>query len=195
MLVTTLVTLSRMNKRPAFGSIFLLNNVSYLRTRVLLKPRTDVPALLSKPAQEVLNSNFRTAKAGYFDSNFAPLLQTLAEDKDRSRSATKEKFTRFFDLFDEVTERHQLARVLHDDKEGRETVSDEAVKLVVPSLQRFIQRNMGKEFSKNPKKYIKMSAEEVESHIKCFYVERDGNIPPPTERVTNNLLIQAGWSR
>ncbi|KAI0945118.1 hypothetical protein AcV7_010355 [Taiwanofungus camphoratus] len=195
MIINTLQALARMNKRPAFGSIFLLNNISYLVTHLLLQPRTDVPSLLSKPAQDILYSNLRIAKAGYFDSNFSPLLQTLADDKDKSRSATKEKFTRFFDLLDEVTERHSLARVLHDDKEGREVVSDEAVKLVVPSLQRFVQKNMEKEFSKNPQKYIKMSADEVESLIKSYYVDKDGSVPPPTERVTNNLLIQAGWSR
>ncbi|PCH44653.1 hypothetical protein WOLCODRAFT_139125 [Wolfiporia cocos MD-104 SS10] len=196
MIVNTLQAMSRSNKRPAFGSIFLLNNVSYLLTHLLLKPTSpEISALISKPAQDILRSNFRTAKAAYFDSNFSPLLQTLADDKDKSKSATKEKFTRFFDLFDEVTERHALARVLHEDEEGRETVADEAVKLVVPSLQRFIQRNLGKEFSKNPKKYIKMSAEEVESLIKSFYLERDSTVPPPAERATNNLLIQAGWSR
>lgn len=147
--VQSLLTLSRTNKRPAFGAIFLLNNVSYLRTQVLVRPRTDVPAILSRPSQELLNSNFRTAKAGYFDANFSPLLQTLVDEKDKGKSAVKEKFTRFFDLLDEVTERHAVARVLTDDPDGRATVADEAVKLVVPSLQRFIQRNLGKEFSKS----------------------------------------------
>ena len=124
--------------------------MSYLRTRLLVRPRSDIPPLLSKPTQDVLNSNFRTAKAGYFDSNFSPLMQTLQEDKDKSKSALKEKFTRFYDLLEEVSERHRLARVLQDDNEGRDTVSEEVVKLVVPSLQRFTQRNTsGKEFSKS----------------------------------------------
>ena len=136
-----------MSKRPAFGAIFLLNNVSFLRTQLLVE-RAAITAILSRPSQDLLNSNFRIAKAGYFDANFAPLLQTLADERDRGgKSAVKEKFTRFFDLLDEVTERHQFARVLADDPEGRATVADKAVKLVVPSLQRFIQRNLGKEFS------------------------------------------------
>lgn len=97
----------------------------------------------------MLQSNFRTAKAGYFDSNFSPLLQTLVDERDRSKSATKEKYTRFYDLLEEITERHRIAKVLQDDQEGRDTVADEAVKLVVPSLQRFIQRNGGKDFSKS----------------------------------------------
>ncbi|TFY62077.1 hypothetical protein EVJ58_g4095 [Rhodofomes roseus] len=195
MTLNTLQALANSNRRPAFGSIFLLNNVSYLVTRFITHPTS--PALsgfLSKPTQDMLKSNFRTAKAAYFDSNFSPMLQTLTDDANKSKSAIKDKFTRFFDLFDETTERHQLARVLHDDEEARMQISEEAVKLVVPSLQKFIQKNLGKEFSKNPKKYIKMSAEEVEALIKSFYLARDG-MPPPAERETNNLLIQAGWSR
>ncbi|KAI0731802.1 Cullin repeat-like-containing domain protein [Fomitopsis betulina] len=192
--LSTLQTLADSNRRPAFGSIFLLNNVAYLVTQLLTRPSSPaIRVMLSKPSQDVLRSNFRTAKAAYFDSNFSPMLQTLTDDGNKSKSAIKEKFTRFFDLFDETTERHQLARVLHDDDGARMQVSEEAVKLVVPSLQKFIQKNLGKEFSKNPKKYIKMSAEEVEALIKSFYLERDG--PPPAERETNNLLIQAGWSR
>ncbi|OSD02576.1 hypothetical protein PYCCODRAFT_1435235 [Trametes coccinea BRFM310] len=193
--VQSLLALSRMNKRPAFGAIFLLNNISYLRTHLLVRPRTDVPSILSRPSQELLQSNFRTAKAGYFDANFSPLLQTLIDEKDKGKSAVKEKFTRFFDLLDEVTERHSIARVLQDDPEGRATVADEAVKLVVPSLQRFIQRNLGKEFSKNPQKYIKMSPEDVESLIKGFYSGGGSSAPsvPAPEKVTSTLLQQAGW--
>ena len=146
--IQSLISLSRTSKRPAFGAIFLLNNISFLRTQLLVE-RSEVTAILSRPSQDLLNSNFRIAKAGYFDANFSPLLQTLIDEKDKGKSAVKEKFTRFFDLLDEVTERHQMARVLVDDPDGRATVADEAVKLVVPSLQRFIQRNLGKEFSKS----------------------------------------------
>ncbi|KAI0826310.1 Cullin repeat-like-containing domain protein [Irpex lacteus] len=168
-LLASLNTVSRSNKRPAFGAIFLLNNVSYLNTYLVDQPRPEVAALLSKPTKDALTSNFRIAKAGYFDTNFSPLMSALQEDKDKSKSATKERFTRFYDLLEEVAERHRLAKVLHDDRAGRDTVCEEVVKLVVPSLQRFTQRNTGKEFSKNPQKYIKMSSEEVESLIRSFY--------------------------
>ena len=101
----------------------------------------------------MINSNFRTAKAGYFDSNFSPLVQALADEKDKSgsgaKAAAKEKFTRFFDLLEETKERHQLARVLDDDEEQRRSLEDEVVKLVVPSLQRFTQKMREKEFSKS----------------------------------------------
>ncbi|KAH9020402.1 exocyst complex component exo70 subunit [Lactarius pseudohatsudake] len=171
-LITSLTTLSRMQRRPAFGSVFLLNNTSYLCAN-LLEPRAPVRQILSRPTLDAINSNFRTAKAGYFDSNFSPLVQVLAEDKEKSggagKTAAKEKFTRFFDLLEEIKERHQLARVLEDDEEQRALLEDEVVKLVVPSLQRFTQKMREKEFSKNPSKYIKMTPEEVEAQIRSFY--------------------------
>ncbi|KAI0784074.1 Cullin repeat-like-containing domain protein [Abortiporus biennis] len=192
--VTSLQTLSRANKRPSFGSIFLVNNLAYLRTRILVKPKTDIPSLLSKPTQDLLNSNFRTAKAAYFDSNFSPLMQTLTED-NKGKSAAKEKFTRFFDLLDEVAETHKLARVLQDDNEGREQICDEVIKLVVPSLQRFTQRNASGKDYKSLQKYIKMSTEEVESLIRSFYIESDPRTVAQAENARDNLLLSAGWGR
>ncbi|KAH7922923.1 hypothetical protein BV22DRAFT_1036983 [Leucogyrophana mollusca] len=175
-IISSLTTMSRTQRRGAFGSIFLLNNISYFRSRVLLNPTNPATArLLSKPTEESLNSNFRTAKAGYFDANFSPLMQALTEDvREKAggsawRAATKEKFTRFYDLFEEVGERHRMAKVLEEDEEGRLAVVEEVVKLVVPSLQQFTQKQRDKEFSKNPQKYIKLSTEEVESQIRSFY--------------------------
>ncbi len=150
-LASGLTTLARAQRRPAFGSIFLLNNISYLQRHLLLEPRTAVPSLLAKPAIEILQSNFRTAKAGYFDSNFSPLMQALTEDpRDKGgKAAAKEKFTRFFDLLEEVTDRHRIARVMPEDDEGREVVAEEVVKLIVPSLERFTRKNLERDFSKS----------------------------------------------
>jgi exocyst complex protein 7 len=146
--ITSLVTLSRSQRRPTFGSIFLLNNVSYLRTHLL----TNGPdALLSSQGRELLNSNFRTAKAKYMDANLSPLLAALGEDKDKSKSSVKEKFTRFFDLLDELVERHAIAEVLPDESEvdERERVCQEVVPLVVSLFQGFVQKNPGKDFSRS----------------------------------------------
>ena len=80
-MIQSLISLSRTSKRPAFGAIFLLNNISFLRTQLLVE-RSEVTAILSRPSQDLLNSNFRIAKAGYFDANFSPLLQTLIDDPE-----------------------------------------------------------------------------------------------------------------
>ncbi|KAF9490346.1 exocyst complex component, exo70 subunit [Pleurotus eryngii] len=166
--VNSLTTLSRAQRRPSMGSILLLNNISYLRQRIILEPRNEgLSDLLSKPTLEAINSNFRTAKAAYFDSNFSPLMQALTDDpKEKGgKAVTKEKFTRFFDLLEEVVERHKLGKALEDDEEGRETLADEVVKLVVPSLQRFTSKHREKEFSKN----IKLSADGVETQLRSIY--------------------------
>lgn len=156
-LISTLNTLSTAGKRPQMGSIFLLNNVSHLRTRLLDASESSIDELISKPAQDILNSNFRTAKAGYFDSNFSPLIQALADEKERSgglvgggKSAMmKEKWSRFFDALEEVAERHRVARVLADDPDGRSMLQEEVVRLVIPALLRFTQKNKEKEFSRS----------------------------------------------
>ena len=69
--------------------------------------------------------------------------------KSGGKAATKEKFIKFFDLLEEVAERHRIARVLEDDEEGKETVADEVVRLVVPNLQQFTTKYKEKEFSKS----------------------------------------------
>ena len=155
-LIATLTAISRTQRRPPFGSVFLLNNVSHLHSHLLLRPTNpNTPSLLSKPTSNFLTSSWRTAKAGYFDANFSPLMQALADDtRDKTsgsgyKAAAKEKFTRFYDLFDEVAERHRMARVLEEDSEGRSAVGEEVVKLIVPSLQQFMQKQKEKEFSKS----------------------------------------------
>jgi len=169
--ITSLVTLSRSQRRPAFGSIFLLNNISYLRTSLLTQPVNGVDTLISSQGRELLNSNFRMAKAKYMDTNLSPLLTVLGEDKDKSKSSVKDKFTRFFDLLDELVERHAIAVVLPGDLEEdeRETVCQEVILLVVPLFQKFMQKNPGKDFSRNPQKYIKLSATEVEGKLRSIY--------------------------
>ncbi|TFK32707.1 exocyst complex component exo70 subunit [Crucibulum laeve] len=170
--LSSLNTISRTGRRPAFGSIYLLNNVSYLRKNLLLQPKHMIlPSLISQPAKDALNSNFRTAKAAYFDSNFTPLMQSITDDPKEKikKDAAKEKFTRFYDLLEEVMERHRMAKVLEEDKEEREVVGEEVVMLVVPSIQQFTQKAKGKEFSKNPQKYIKMSPDDIEKQIRTLF--------------------------
>jgi exocyst complex protein 7 len=132
-----------------------------LRTHLLTNPTNDINGLLSGPTREIINSNFRTAKAAYFDSNLSPLMQVLSEDKDKSKSATKEKFTRFFDLLDEIAERHSFAKVLPEEDDVRETIAEEVIKLVVPVFQRFTQRNTGKDFSKSERLLLRPASTQL----------------------------------
>jgi len=149
--INSLNAISRL-RRPAFGSIFLLNNISYLRRHLLLQSNhPDLSPLISQPIIDTINSNWRTAKAAYFDTNFSPLMQAISDDpKEKSgKSQAKEKFTRFFDLLEEVVERHRMAKVLGEDKEARDAVADEIVMVVIPSLSKFTQKQKEKEFSRS----------------------------------------------
>lgn len=90
-------------------------------------------------------------------------MQAITDDpKDKSnKSAGKEKFTRFFDLLDEVVERHKFAYVLEDDPKGRADIGEEIVMLVIPSFQRFIQKQRDKEFSKSESPFVCSCSEPV----------------------------------
>ena len=67
----------------------------------------------------------------------------------RSKTQLKEKWMRYWEVLDELVERHRFARVLLDDDEGRGLLADEAVRLVIPSLERFVTRNRDKDFTKS----------------------------------------------
>lgn len=70
----------------------------------------------------------------------------------QGRTAGKERFTRFYDLLDEVLASHRVVRVLDTDELselGREAIAEEACKLVVPAFRRFVQRMKDREFSKS----------------------------------------------
>ncbi|KAJ3719586.1 Cullin repeat-like-containing domain protein [Lentinula guzmanii] len=149
-IINTVSLIARTQRRPPFDSFFLLNNIAYLRKNIL-EPRQDsLIDYLTKPTQDVLNSNFRTAKASYLDANFSPLMQSLSDDpKEKGKAATKEKFTRFYDLLEEVLERHRLAKILEDDAESREAIGNDVIKFLIPSLKAFTQKQKEKEFSKS----------------------------------------------
>ncbi|KAG2063429.1 hypothetical protein BDR04DRAFT_1188894 [Suillus decipiens] len=151
-IIRSLTTLSCTQCRPAFGSVFLLNNISHLVSHLVLRPTNpNTPSLLSNPTSDFLTSSWRTAKADRTSGSW--------------KGAAKEKFTHFYDLLEEVGEQHRIAKVLEDDSEERSAAGEEVVRLVVASLQQFMQKQKEKEFSKN----IKLSPEEVESRIRNFY--------------------------
>ncbi|KAF8802990.1 hypothetical protein BYT27DRAFT_6747349 [Phlegmacium glaucopus] len=77
-------------------------------------------------------------------------MQALSEDpREMSNwTATKEKFTRFFDSLNEVVERHKLVVVLENDVEGRDAIRDEVVMVVIPLFQKFTRKQKDTEFSK-----------------------------------------------
>ncbi|EIW74439.1 hypothetical protein CONPUDRAFT_67345 [Coniophora puteana RWD-64-598 SS2] len=191
-LITTINSLSKQHRKPASGSIFLLNNITYLRSRLLSVPQhttsplngaTTVLDTMSQPSRDALSSAWRTAKAGYLDSHLASLLGAFSEASSASagKAAAKEAFVKFYEALEEVLERHKGVRVLGDVIDGdgkggtwdegteRGALEDEVIRLVVPALRAFVQKQKDREFSKNPQKYIKFSPEEVENQLRGLY--------------------------
>lgn len=74
----------------------------------------------------------------------------FGSDKKAGKERTKDKMTKFFDLLEEVVERHRLgARVLEEDEEERRVVGEEVVKLVVTSMRGFVGKYRDKELGKS----------------------------------------------
>lgn len=105
----------------------------------MLNPDSKIDEFISKQTQDSLNSNYRTTKAVYFDANFSPIIQSLGDVG--GRRDVKDKLTRFFDALDEAADRHKICKVLLDDDDGKDTLEEEVVRLVVPALRRFDQKN------------------------------------------------------
>lgn len=153
-LLRTLTSLSRTHRRQALTAIFFLNNVAHLRQNLLVSPRTAVDDLLSEPTQTILNSTFRSAKAGYFEAVFGPLVTVFSDDKEKSglgsgKQSIKERFLRFFATLEEVAETHRFAKVLEDDEAGRMKLGEEMVRFVVPVFKVFAEKHRAKDFSKS----------------------------------------------
>jgi Exo70 exocyst complex subunit len=85
--------------------------------------------------------------------SFITGLHAVAELTARlQHNAPKERFTRFYDLLQEVPNRHQMTRVLDTDElgeVGREALAEEVCMLVGPAFRRFVQRMKDREFSKS----------------------------------------------
>jgi exocyst complex protein 7 len=145
-LLASLNNLATSQKKPPQNSIFHFNNVAFLRTKLLLDPTTPIDDLLGTATQDALNSNYRTAKAAYFDTNFFPLVQALGDGA--GRRDVKDRLTRFFDALDEAGDRHRTCKVLMDDEDGKEMLQEEVVKLVVPALVRFSEKHVQNSKSK-----------------------------------------------
>ena len=56
---------------------FKHNTTAYLRNNLTASPSAS--QVVSKTTLELLQSNFRMAKAGYYDANFTPLMQAISD--------------------------------------------------------------------------------------------------------------------
>ncbi|KZO98107.1 exocyst complex component exo70 subunit [Calocera viscosa TUFC12733] len=167
-LIKALEGRARALKRAQTGSIFMLNNLSYIRSNILLNPRSAIDDLLPAQSQDSLNTAFRQAKNSYFEANWSPLLSNLGEGKG-GRQVVKDQWTGFFDGLAEVATTHQAFPLNKQDAELREKLAEEVNNLVMPAFQRFSARHQAADFTKNPSKYIRATPEEVAQQIRALF--------------------------
>lgn len=145
--------------RTGTSSIFLLNNLSYIRHSAL---STSIIDTLGESAEDALNKRMRALKASYLDA-WSPLVSALldagfAEQSGAAgalkaglgavkggggteRRETKDRFVRFHEALEEVEALHHQARFEEGEAELRERLKGEVERMVVPTYAKFVQRH------------------------------------------------------
>ncbi|KAK4057193.1 exocyst complex component exo70 [Microbotryomycetes sp. JL221] len=185
-LLTALDSRARsMRSKSGVASIFLLNNVSYIRREVL---SSHVGDLLGEQCEDSLNKKMRSTKASYLEI-WSPLVSAMLDaGLDQSGAAgaikagigavkgvgterreLKDRFLRFNDAFAEVEALHNVAKIDEGEAELRERLKGEVERMVLPTYTKFLAKHRNGEFSKNPSKYLKMDADQLQSAISTLF--------------------------
>ncbi|KPV77764.1 uncharacterized protein RHOBADRAFT_41762 [Rhodotorula graminis WP1] len=170
--------------RTGTSSIFLLNNLSYVRHSAL---STSIIDTLGESAEDALNKRMRTLKAVYLDV-WSPLVSALldagfAEQSGAAgalkaglgavkggggteRRETKDRFVRFHEALEDVEALHHQARFEEGEAELRERLKGEVERMVVPTYAKFVQRHRKDNYST---KYLKLDADGLEAKIRAIF--------------------------
>ncbi|TNY20814.1 exocyst complex component, exo70 subunit [Rhodotorula diobovata] len=170
--------------RTGTSSIFLLNNLSYIRHSAL---STSIIDTLGESAEDALNKRMRALKASYLDA-WSPLVSALldagfAEQSGAAgalkaglgavkggggteRRETKDRFVRFHEALEEVEALHHQARFEEGEAELRERLKGEVERMVVPTYAKFVQRHRKDNYST---KYLKLDADGLEAKIRAIF--------------------------
>ncbi|GAA5839096.1 hypothetical protein JCM11251_003675 [Rhodosporidiobolus azoricus] len=184
-LLTALDSRARLLRgRTGTSSIFLLNNLSYIRHSTL---SSSIGDLLGESAEDGLNKRMRTVKASYLDV-WSPLVSALldagfAEQSGAAgalkaglgavkgaggteRRETKDRFVRFHEALEEVEVLHAGARWEEGEVELRERLKGEVERMVVPTYAKFVQRHRKDNYST---KYVRLDADGLEAKIRQIF--------------------------
>ncbi|KAK4051358.1 exocyst complex component exo70 [Microbotryomycetes sp. JL201] len=185
-LLTALDSRARfLRSRQGISAIFLLNNVSYIRREVL---SSHVGDILGESCEDNLNKKMRSTKASYLEI-WSPLVSAMLDaGLDQSGAAgaikagigavtgvgtekreLKDRFLRFNDAFAEVEALHNVAKIDEGEAELRERLKGEVERMVLPTYTKFLAKHRNGEFSKNPSKYLKLDAEQLQSAISNLF--------------------------
>lgn len=174
---------ARVYEAPTLSSLFLLNNYNYIvkalqRSGLLALLQEGGIAEVEKQYQELINEHKATYQKCWSKVlNFLlemdkPILSQKGLDqqtklKDKQRTLIKDKFKGFNTDFDEL---HQIQKTYAvPDTQLRDQLRNENIDLILPLYASFIEKYRNLHFTKNPEKYIKYTAEEVEAKLKTFF--------------------------
>lgn len=164
-LLTALEARARLiRSRPGMSSIFLLNNISFIRREVL---SSQIGDLLGEACEDSLNKKMRSSKALYLEI-WSPLVSAILDAGiDQSGAAgaikagigavkgggekreTKDRFMRFHDAFEEIEQLHATSKLDEGEAELRERLKGEVQRMVLPTFTKFLARHRNGEFSKS----------------------------------------------
>ncbi|SCZ89422.1 BZ3500_MvSof-1268-A1-R1_Chr9g10405 [Microbotryum saponariae] len=171
--------------RSGISAIFLLNNVSFIRREVLSSQVGDV---LGEACEDALNKLMRTTKASYLEI-WSPLVSALLDagleqsgaagaikaavkgggGGGNERAQTKDRFLRFGDGLQEVENLHAVAKLDEGEQELKERLKGEVERMIVPTYTKFLAKHRNGDFSKNPEKYLKLDADQLEARIQAIF--------------------------
>ncbi|SGY14202.1 BQ5605_C010g06099 [Microbotryum silenes-dioicae] len=171
--------------RSGISAIFLLNNISFIRREVLSSQIGDV---LGEACEDALNKLMRTTKASYLEI-WSPLVSALLDagleqsgaagaikaavkgggGGGNERAQTKDRFLRFGDGLQEVENLHAVAKLDEGEQELKERLKGEVERMIVPTYTKFLAKHRNGDFSKNPEKYLKLDADQLEARIQAIF--------------------------
>ncbi|MBW0512160.1 hypothetical protein O181_051875 [Austropuccinia psidii MF-1] len=174
-------TITSPTARNGIGAIFLLNNFTYIRREILESTMIDI---LGDQLEDDLNKKVRMYKVRYLEI-WSPLISALmdagpeegkfglgavksalpGQHSGAEKRDVKDRLGRFNDAFEEVINLHKAAKLDTDDIEIKKRLRDEIDRMILPTYAKFTQRHEAGQFSKNPSKYLKMSAEQLEERL------------------------------
>lgn len=156
---------SRGYKSKALANFFMMNNVNFIVKSV---EQSKAMELLGKPWIERQKTIVHEYTQNYHDITWNPLVKVLdAEASDvvqsnaqKRKTAIKDHFKTFNSTFEEI-HTTQMEWIIPDPA-LKQSVRKTILESLVPAYRRFHETFKNSNFTKNPEKYLKYEAEDVE---------------------------------
>ncbi|XP_036427783.1 exocyst complex component 7 isoform X5 [Colossoma macropomum] len=172
-----LLSKSKVYEDQALSAIFLHNNYNYILKSLEKSELIQLVAVTQKKAessyrelieQQILIYQRSWLKVtDHLTERNMPALQPGNKLKDKERQVIKDKFKGFNDGLEELCKIQKVWAI--PDKEQRDAIRQAQKRLVSEAYRAFLQRCANIPFTKNPEKYHKYSAEQVEEMIEKLF--------------------------